>query len=93
MSVPRTTKLARVAPLLVAPSLALLASSGCDDDSSTPDTTTVGDEVDGGGTDVDGVTDDGNGVGTVLPSETSPRATEAPNPNAGGGGGSATSAP
>jgi hypothetical protein len=79
--------------LLVAIPVMVLAFSSCDDDSSTPDTTTVGNDVDGGGTDVDDVTGD-NGVGTVLPSDTSPGATEAPNPNAGGGGGgSATSAP
>ena len=87
MSVPRISKHARVLTLL-AP-LATLALTACDDDSSTPATSVVGSDVDGGGTDVDNLTDDDNGVGTVLPSETSPRATEAPNPNAGAGGGSA----
>ena len=70
----------------------VLAFSSCDDGSSTPDTTTVGDDVDGGGTDVDDLTDDG-GTGTVLPSDTSPGATEAPNPNAGGGGAGAAATP
>jgi hypothetical protein len=78
--------------LAAIPVVALFALSSCDDDSMTPGTPDDGSQVGGGGTDVDDLTGDG-GTGTVLPSETSPRATEAPNPNAGGGGGTATTAP
>ena len=81
-----TNSSTRRALLTAIPIVAVLALSSCEDDSSTPNTTTVGSGEDGGGTDVDDITGDG-GLGTVLPSETSPRATEAPNPNAGGGGG------
>jgi hypothetical protein len=89
-----TTTPRKRALLTVIPIVAVLALSSCDDDPSTPNTTTVGSGVDGGGTDVDDITGDG-GLGTVLPSDTSPRATEAPNPNAGGNGagGAATTAP
>jgi hypothetical protein len=68
----------------------LLSLSSCDDDSPANDTPGQGSQVDIG-TDVDGLTD-GGGDDTVLPRSTSPGATDAPNPNAGGGG-AGTAAP
>lgn len=68
---------------------------GCDDDSpgpATPGTGSSGGQVGVPGTGVD-VTG-GGGNDTVLSASTTPGATDAPNPNAAGGGaGVATSAP
>ena len=77
---------------LVVAAVALLSLSACEDDSPvTRDGGTT--QPDTGGTQVDDVTG-GDGTGTVLPRDTSPGATDAPNPNAGGGGaGTATNAP
>ena len=71
----------------------LLSLTACEDDSPAGDTPGGGTDVGGGGTEVDDLTG-GDGTGTVLPQDTSPGATDAPNPYAGGGGaGTATSAP
>jgi hypothetical protein len=70
----------------------LATLNSCDDDSPAVDTPGQGSQVDVG-TDVDDITG-GDGNGTVLPRSTSPGATDAPNPNAAGGGaGTATSPP
>jgi hypothetical protein len=89
------TRLRSRLPLVLAATATLVTASACEDDS--PEDDTPGTEVDGtqvgdGGTDVDDLTGDG-GAGTVLPADTTPGATDAPNPNAGGGGGTATTAP
>ena len=75
--------------LLVVAATGLLSLSACEDDSPV---TRDGGTRDGGttvpstaGTQVDDVTG-GDGIGTVLPRDTSPGATDAPNPYAGGGG-------
>jgi hypothetical protein len=77
--------------LLIAAVAGLLSLSACDDDSQvTPD---AGTTLPGtGATQVDDVTG-GDGPGTVLPGDTSPGATDAPNPNAGGGAGTGTNVP
>ena len=78
--------------LVVALAAAMLLSlTACEDDSPAGDTPGGGTDVGGGGTEVDDPTggDDltgGDGTGTVLPPDTSPGATDAPNPYAGGGG-------
>jgi hypothetical protein len=79
-------------PLVLAVTATLVTVSACEDDS--PEDDSPGTEIDGtqvgdGGTDVDDLTGDG-GAGTVLPADTSPGATDAPNPNAGGGGAATT---
>jgi hypothetical protein len=76
----------RRAPLLfrVVAAVGLLSLSACEDDSPvTRDPGTS--QPDTGGTQVDEVSG-GDGTGTVLPRDTSPGATDAPNPYAGGGG-------
>lgn len=91
--------------LVVALAAAMLLSlTACEDDSPAGDTPPAG-ETPGAGTDVGSGTDvddviggddltGGDGTGTVLPQDTSPGATDAPNPYAGGGGaGTGTSAP
>jgi hypothetical protein len=80
--------------LMVALAAAMLLSlTACEDDSPAGDTPGGGTDVGTGGTEVDDLTG-GDGTGTVLPQDTSPGATDAPNPYAGGGGaGTGTSAP
>jgi len=78
--------------LLLVAAGALLSLSACDDDSPDGVTRDGGTTQPDAGTDVDDL--EGDGIGTVLPRDTSPQATDAPNPNAAGGGaGAATSAP
>ena len=78
--------------LLVAVAAGLLSLSACADDS--PATRDGGTTQPGtGGTEVDDLTG-GDGTGTQLPRDTSPGATDAANPYAGGGGAeTGTSAP
>jgi hypothetical protein len=80
--------------LVVALAAAMLLSlTACDDDSPAGDTPGGGTGADIGGTQVDDLTG-GDGTNTVLPRDTSPGATDAPNPHAGGGGaGAPSSAP
>ena len=77
---------------LVVAVAALLSLSACEDDSPvTRDGGTT--RPDTGGTQVESGSG-GDGTGTVLPRDTSPGATDAPNPYAGGGGaGTVTNAP
>jgi hypothetical protein len=83
--------------LVVALAAAMLLSlTACEDDSPAGDTPGGGTDVGSGGTEVDDLTGGdgtgtgGDGTGTVLPQDTSPGATDAPNPYAGGGGGAGT---
>ena len=99
MTAPHAHRQGRSGVLLAALAAAaamLFTFSGCADDSPATDTPGTGSQVGGGGSDVGDLTGgDGGGAGnTVLPRNTSPGATDAPNANAGGGGaGTATSAP
>ena len=81
--------------LVVALAAAMLLSlTACEDDAPAGDTPGGGTDVGRGGTEVDDLTGGGDGTGTVLSPDTSPGATDAPNPYAGGGGaGTGSSAP
>ena len=91
----RFARTGRSGLLVVALAAAMLLSlTSCEDDSPAGDTPGGGTGADIGGTQVDDLTGGGDGTNTVLPRDTSPGATDAPNPYAGGGGaGTATSAP